>query len=78
MPAFFPNVSDGGVFYVSGSGRTLEWMSLNGRTRYTVVPAPTGAFQVAGSWILFENEEDGGRLWKMRVGGSDSGRAALK
>lgn len=78
MPAFFPNVSDGGVFYVSASSRTLEWMSLNGRTRYTVVPTPTVGFQVAGSWILYENEENGGRLWKVRVGGSDSGRAALK
>ena len=78
MPAFFPNVSDGGVFYVSGSDRTLEWMSLNGRTRYTVVPTRTAGFQVAGSWILYENEEDGGRLWKVRVGGSDNGRAALE
>ena len=73
-PACDPNVSDSGVFFVSGSGRTLEWMSSNGRTRFTVVPTRTASFQVAGKWILYQNEDDGGRLWKVRVGGADSER----
>ncbi len=73
-PAYFPNVSDSGVFFISGSGRTLEWMSSDGRTRFTVVPTPTSTFQVAGKWILYQNEDDGGRLWKVRVGGADSER----
>ena len=74
LPAYFPNVSDGGVFYISGSGRTLEWMSSDGKTRFTVVPTRTSAFQVAGKWILYQNEDDGGRFWKVRVGGADSER----
>ncbi len=73
-PAFFPNVSDSGVFFISGSGRTLEWMASNGRTSFTVMPTRTSAFQVAGKWILYQNEDDGERLWKVRVGGADSER----
>ena len=73
-PAYYPNVSDSGVFFVSGSDRTLEWMSSNCRTRFTVVPTRTSTFQVSGKWILYQNEDDGGRLWKVRVGGADSER----
>ena len=76
LPAASPNASDGGIFYIAGSGRTLEWMSLDGRTRFTVVSTPTSSFQVAGKWIFYQNEDDGGRLWKVRVSGADKGRAA--
>lgn len=69
-----PNVSDGGIFYISGQGRTLEWMSLDGKTRYTVVTAGIGSFNVAGQWIFYRNEDDGGRLWRVRIGGSDNTR----
>lgn len=69
-----PNVSDGGIFYISGQGRTLEWMSLDDKTRYTVVTARTGSFNVAGQWIFYRNEDDGGRLWRVRIGGSDNTR----
>ena len=51
-------------------------MSLDGRTRFTVVSTPTASFQVAGKWIFYQNEDDGGRLWKVRVSGADKGRAA--
>ena len=72
--AYEPNVSDGGIFYVSGQRRTLEWMSLDGRVRYTVVPTGTGSFNVAGQWIFYKNEDDGGSLWRVRIGGSDNVR----
>ena len=73
-PAYSPNVSDSGMFFVSGIDRTLEWMSSDGRTRFTVVPSSTSTFQVAGKWILYQNEDDGGRLWKVRIGGTDKER----
>lgn len=69
-----PNVSNGGIFYISGQGRTLEWMSLDGKTRYTVVTAKTGSFNVAGQWIFYRNDDDGGRLWRVHIGGSDNAR----
>lgn len=76
LPASCPNASDGGIFYIAGRDRTLEWMSLDGRIRFTVVTTPTSSFQVAGKWIFYQNEDDGGRLWKVRVSGADKGRAA--
>jgi len=76
LPAYSPNVSDGGIFYISGSGRTLEWMSLDGRRRYTVVSTRTDSFNVAGAWILYRNEEDGGTLWRVRISGADNARVA--
>lgn len=75
-PVYDPNVSDGGIFYVSRKGRTLEWMSLDGRTRFTVVATGTGSFNVTGQWIFYQNEEDGGRLWRVRIGGSDNVRVS--
>ena len=74
LPAYSPNASDGGIFYISGGGRTLEWMSLDGRTRYTVVPTRTDSFNVAGQWIFYRNGDDGGALWRVRISGADNAR----
>lgn len=70
--AYFPNVSEGGIFYISGNGRTLEWMSLDGKTVYTVISTRTGIFNVVGGWIFYQNEEDNGNLWCVRVNGADN------
>lgn len=69
-PAYSPNVSDGGIFYISGVGRSLEWMSADGRTRYTVVSSRTDSFSLAGQWIFYQNEDDGGSLWQVRTSGA--------
>lgn len=72
IPAYYPNVTDSGIFYIAGNNRTLEWMSLNGRTRYTVLSSRTGFYNIAGRWIFYLNEEDGGALWRVRIDGSDN------
>lgn len=72
LPARSPNVSDGGIFYVSGNDRTLEWLSFDGKMRYTVVSERTGSFNVAGQWIFYQNMDDDGKLWRVRVNGSDN------
>lgn len=72
LPAAFPNASDGGIFYISGGSRALEWLSLDSRTRYTVVHAHVGSFNVAGQWIFYQNEDDGGNLWCVRISGKDN------
>lgn len=74
QPASSPNVSDGGIFYVSGNDRTLEWLSFDGKMRYTVVSGRTGFFNIAGQWIFYRNMDDDGKLWRVRVNGSDNAR----
>lgn len=73
-PASFPNVSDAGIFYVSGSEKTLEWLSFDNKTRYTIVSSRTGSFNVAGQWIFYQNEDDGGTLWRIRASGADNAK----
>ncbi len=72
--AFCPNVTDGGIFYVSGNDRTLEWLSFDGRTRFTVVTNRTETFNIAGQWIFYRNMDDGGKLWRVRVNSADNAR----
>ena len=70
ISVYYPNVTVGGIFYVAGKNKTLDWMSLDGRTHYTVVPSRTGPFNIAGRWIFYINEEDDGNLWRVRIDGS--------
>lgn len=73
-PTYFVNVSDGGIFYVSGKNKALEWMALDGRTVFTIVPQGVGGFNVVGQWVFYENKEDEGRIWRIRNNGSDKAR----
>lgn len=74
ISAYYPNVTDGGIFYVAGQNKTLEWLSLDGRTQYTIVSSRTGSFNVAGRWIFYQNEDDDGNLWRVRIDGSGNAR----
>ena len=76
VSAHYPNVTDGGIFYIGGQNKTLEWMSLDGRTHYTIVPSSTGSYNVAGRWIFYRNEEDNGNLWRVRIDGSGNTKLA--
>lgn len=64
------NATEGGLFFVSGENHALEWMSLSGDARFTILPSDVGNFNVADRWILYQNEADGGRLWCVRVDGT--------
>ena len=66
------NVTDGGIFYTSGAGERLEWLSPDSKTQYTIIPSSTGDFNVAGDWIFYINKEDENRLWRVRAGGTDN------
>ncbi len=74
LPSDFPVATDSGIFFILGNDRTLEWMSLDGKTRYTVVGTRTDSFNVAGQWIFYRNAEDEGRLWRVRISGADNAR----
>ena len=73
-PASDLNVSSGGVFCILGRGKTLVWLSLDGQTRYTVVTTKTDSFNVAGQWIFYRNGADAGRLWRVRISGTDNAK----
>lgn len=64
-----PNACAGGIFYLSGERKTLEWLSSDGKRSFTVISTKTGDYQVAGRWIFYRNEEDGGNLWRVGFGG---------
>lgn len=66
------NVTEAGIFHVSGESRTLRWLSFDGRMSYRIVPSRTGAFNVVGRWIFYVNKEDEDRLWRVRIDGSDN------
>ncbi|NLE14023.1 MAG: DUF5050 domain-containing protein [Clostridiales bacterium] len=73
---YSPNVSEGGIFFISGQGRSLEWMSHDGRSRYTIVTGRTGSFNLAGEWIFYRNEDDDGLLWRVYISGGYSARVS--
>lgn len=75
-PSYSPIVSDGGIFFLSGTGRTLAWISADGKIEYTVVPTRTGTFSLGGQWIIYTNEDDGGSLWHVRASGADNAKAS--
>ena len=70
IPASYLNVTSGGIYYVAGQNKTLEWMSFDGRIHYTIVPTATGPFNLAGRWIFYVNRDDGdslgGCVWTAR------------
>lgn len=64
-----PNACAGGVFHLAGNRKTLEWISADGKRSFTVVSTETGDYHVAGRWIFYRNEEDGGSLWRVGFDG---------
>lgn len=74
IPAYYVNVTEGGIFFVAGNNKTLEWMSFDGKIAYKILSTRTGPFNIAGRWIFYKNEEDGGQLWRVRIDGSDNER----
>lgn len=61
---------DNGVFYISASSGYLEWMTPDGKTRYTISTSPVSDFNLAGRWIFFKMKGDDA-LYRMRIDGSD-------
>lgn len=70
----------GGVFYTSPytkeDGRTLEWISPDGKLRFTILKGNIGSFNLAGEWIFYENRDDDGALWRVRLDGAENQRVA--
>lgn len=73
-PVRQPVATQSGVFFAAGRDGGLQWISADGGLRYTLTDTRCGHFSVVGRWIIFRNEEDGGRLWRVRIDGSDEAR----
>ncbi len=65
--------SEKGIFFISAENRCLEWMSPDGKTRYTVSTAHVTDFNIAGRWIIYRISGSEA-LYRMRIDGSDSER----
>ena len=64
---------ENGIFYISAASGYLEWMTPDGKTRYTICTSPVSDFNVAGRWI-FCRMTGSSALYRMRIDGSDRER----
>ncbi len=64
-----------GIFYISSLSGNLEWMTTDGRTRYTICTSAVSDFNLAGRWIFYRLAGDN-TLYRMRINGSDRERVS--
>ncbi len=64
---------ENGILYIQASSGYLEWMTPDGKTRYTICPFPVADFNAAGRWIFYRLPGDDA-LYRMRIDGSDNER----
>lgn len=67
------NATETGIFYISAKSGCLEWMTPDGKTKYTISTAQVSDFNLAGRWILYRISGSEA-LYRMRIDGSDSER----
>lgn len=62
---------ESGVFYISSETGFLEWMTPDGKMRYTICTSAVSDFNLAGRWVFYriDGEE---ALYCMQINGSDS------
>lgn len=64
---------ESGLFYISSETGFLEWMTPDGKMRYTICTSAVSDFNLAGRWIFYRIDGDDA-LYRMRTDGSDSTR----
>lgn len=65
------NVMEDGICFLDLSDGTINRCSFDGRVRERVSGNRAQDFNIAGGWIFYHNEEDGGRLWCVRFDGAN-------
>ena len=65
------NAAEGSVYFLDLSDGTINRCSLDGRIRERISGNRARDFNVAGGWVFYHNEEDGGRLWCVRLDGAN-------
>jgi len=65
--------TESGMFYIPTSSGRLEWMTPDGKTRYTVCDFAVSDFNLAGGWIFYRTDSEDA-LYRMRVNGTETER----
>lgn len=65
--------TENGIFYISSSTGYLEWMTLDGKIRYTILTSDISDFNIAGRWIFYKISGESG-IYRVKIDGSEAER----
>ena len=65
------NVTEDGIYYLDRTEGIIMRCAFDGRIRERVSGNRARDFNIAGGWIFYHNEDDGGRLWSVRPDGTN-------
>ena len=65
------NVAETAIYFLDLSDERIYRCSFDGRIRETVSTNQVEDFNIAGDRIFYHNKGDDGRLWCVRIDGSD-------
>ncbi len=71
VQALMLNVTEDGIFFLDRTGENIIRCSFDGRIRERITGNHVKDFNIAGSWIFYHNEDDGGSLWSVRLDGAN-------
>ncbi len=71
VQALMLNVTEDGIFFLDRTGESIIRCSFDGRIRERITGNRVKDFNIAGSWIFYHNEDDGGSLWSVRLDGAN-------
>lgn len=66
--------ADGGLYYLDGFDGSVWSCSPDGKIRQRILSNSASDFNLAGGWIFYHNTDDGGRLWCIRLDGTNDHR----
>jgi len=65
------NATEDGICFLDLSDGMIYRCSFDGRIRERISGNRARDFNIAGGWVFYHNEEDGGRLWCVRLDGAN-------
>ncbi|MFV0400032.1 MAG: protein kinase domain-containing protein, partial [Oscillospiraceae bacterium] len=65
------NATNRGIYFIDTFDRTINISSLDGSVRNRISKNRAIDFNIAGDWIFYHNEADSGRLWCVRLDGTN-------
>ena len=71
VQALMLHVTEDGIFFLDRTGENIIRCSFDGRIRERITGNRVKDFNIAGSWIYYHNEDDGGSLWSVRLDGAN-------